>query len=123
MDFACRARTRNVGLKRVLGVVDVPQRAQANSQHHRPMPPQQGLEGRLVVLAHECAEQGTVGLFAVLVHGGELPDVPDNCPQLRGRHRYLSPQEPVLLLCSALPAENVTAVEKEKSPPSWSRPL
>src|SRR5262249_22190230 len=57
------------GLEGVLGILLLAQGAAADAQHHRPVPPQQRLERRLVVPGQEGVEQVTVGLLDPLLVG------------------------------------------------------
>jgi len=68
------------GLQGVLGVVGIPQGAPADAQDHRPVTAEQRLEGGLVMAAQEGPEQGAVGFLGYRLVGGQVPDVPDDCP-------------------------------------------
>jgi len=48
-------------LKRILGVVGVPQHTAADAQHHRPVPPYQRLKGGLVAPRQETGQKFRVG--------------------------------------------------------------
>jgi hypothetical protein len=66
------------GLERVLRVVDVAEHAPAHAQDRRSVPPDQGLEGGLVIAVQEGTEQLAVGLLIAFPLGGQVPDVPDD---------------------------------------------
>jgi hypothetical protein len=75
------------GLESVLGVVNVPQGAQTDSQDHWSVAAHQCFEGRLIVADKEATQQSAVGLLANALVGGDVADVPKDCFELRGGHR------------------------------------
>jgi hypothetical protein len=66
------------GLVHVLGVVLVVQQAPRDAEHHRPVPPQEGVEGRLFAPAHEPRQQFAVAGAGQRLGLGQLVEVPDH---------------------------------------------
>src|SRR5262249_41683456 len=58
-------------LEGVFGVVDVAEDAPAHAQHHRPMMPNQSLEGGLIAMPDKPFEQRAIALTAMAEHRGE----------------------------------------------------
>src|SRR5262249_1741466 len=87
----------------------------ADAQHHRPVPQQERLECGLVVAAEERAEQSAIALLAARLADCHAPDVPDDCPELRGGHRYLAPQRPCGLLNSCRPTACATSILRSRA--------
>ena len=83
------------GLEGVLRVLDVPEHAPADGEHHRPVPPQQQGECFLLMPLRKPLQKLTVGLFLGSPDSGKLADVPNDQAQLRVRHESDSPGGPV----------------------------
>jgi hypothetical protein len=75
------------GLECVLGVLNVPQGAQTDSQDHRSVPAHQCFEGRLIIADKEATQQSAIGLLANFLISSEIPYVPEDCFELRRGHR------------------------------------
>jgi hypothetical protein len=52
------------GLESVLGIVGIPQRVPADSQHHGPVPPHHGRKCRLVIALQKGPQQRAISLVA-----------------------------------------------------------
>ena len=65
-------------LEGVLRVVPVVEHPPADGQDHRPVAPDEGLEGGLVLPVGEGAEQAAVGLPPGGLPAHQAPDVPEN---------------------------------------------
>jgi hypothetical protein len=78
------------GLEGVLGVLLVAEPAAAQVEDHGPVPPQHRLEGRLVVVAQEGADQFAVGPLVGGPVGGQVADVAEDRSQCCRGHRLRS---------------------------------
>jgi hypothetical protein len=81
-------------LQSIFGIMDVAERAPANPQDHRPVPPHEGGERSLIIAAQEIPKQRVVGLLGRLHIGGQAPDVSEHGRHSRLGHRFSSPQVP-----------------------------
>jgi hypothetical protein len=86
-------------LKRVFGVVQVAQHAPANAQDHRPVPSDEGREGRFIAAGKESAQQFAVRQSTTIVHQGGAVQVLEN-PALETCGHAKAPQRWAILCFS-----------------------
>jgi hypothetical protein len=57
---ALAGQDEECGLERILGVVMIPEHPATNAPNHRPMAPDQGLEGRLLPMGSESLQESPI---------------------------------------------------------------
>jgi hypothetical protein len=77
------------GLKGVVCVGCMPQRAEADPEDHRAVSAHEALKCCLVVEGHESGKQGTVCLFAHVGMSSQVPHMSDDRSELRRSHAFL----------------------------------